>query len=104
MKIRGCDLDAAVEQGKQIVGDNAFDAIIVTKFQAYPKSLQLWPGQKNFALRFKIVGELSHEINAADILDCNHAMLAFAGQQVERFNISHFSGIEVTAHRSSIEK
>jgi len=69
-------LDSAVEQRKQIVGDNAFDAVVVAKFQTDPQPLQLWPRQERFALGFKIVAEFAHEINTAHVLYRNRAMLA----------------------------
>ncbi len=43
VKIGRGDLHSAVEQGKQVVGYDALDAVVVAKFQAYPESVKLWP-------------------------------------------------------------
>ena len=104
MEIRRRDLDAAVKQREQIVGNNPFDTIIITKFQAYPKTLQLRPRQERFALGLKIIGELAHEINASHILDRKSAMLALGSQQVDCFGVTQLSWIEVPAQHGSIEQ
>src|SRR5258706_568066 len=41
VKIRRRNLNATVEQRKQVVGDHAFDTIVVAKFQPYPQTLKL---------------------------------------------------------------
>src|SRR5882762_5988653 len=104
MKVRRRNLDATVKQRKQIVGDNAFDAVIVAKFQTYPETLQLWPRQKRFALGFKIIGEFTHEINAAHILARNRAMLALGSEQVDCFGLTQSSRIQVPAQYAAVEQ
>jgi len=104
MKIRRRNLDAAVKQRKQIVGDNAFDAVIVAKFQTYPEALQLWPRQKRFALGFKIIGEFTHEINAAHILVRKRAVLALGSEQVDCFGLAQSSWIQVPAQYAAVQQ
>ena len=97
-------MDAAIQEGQQVVGHDAFDALVVAELEAHPKSVELGPGKECFAFGFKIIGKVAHEINAAHILDGDIAMLALRSQQVNRFGVSQFARIQVPSMRGSVQQ
>ena len=104
MQIRRSYLDAAVQQGKQVVGDDAFNRVVVAEPQAHPQAFELGPGEKRFTVRLKRVREFAHKIDASDIRLGNCSMFAIGRQYFDRFPLTESSRIQVSANRCPIKQ
>lgn len=72
-------MDAAVQEGKQVIRHDSLDAIVVTEFQAHPQAIELGSRQKYLTFRFEIIDEFSHEVNTPNILDVKIAVFPAGG-------------------------
>ena len=104
MQIGRSNLHSSIQQGEQIVGDDALYGVFVAKLQADPQPIQLRPGEKCFAFGLEIVGEFAHEINAANFLYRKSSLLSFGREQVECFRIAELAGVQVAALNLAIEE
>jgi hypothetical protein len=104
MQVRWSDLHSPVEQGKQIIGDNALDCFAVAKFQAHPQSIQLGPGKKRFALRLKIFTEIAHKINASHFSQDKIALFSIRSEQFYGFVFAEPTWIQVSPQVVAIEE
>jgi hypothetical protein len=91
------DLDAVVEDRKEIVGDDAFQSFPVSVAQANPKSLELGTTEEGFAFQFEVVREVADKIDGANPGEGNLLVLAVGGKQVNGVGMAEASGIEITA-------
>ena len=97
-------MHTAVQQGKQIVGDNALNRVFVAELQPDPQSIQLRPGEKHFAFGFEIVGELAHKINTANFFQHKISLLPIRREQLEGLRIAKLGRVQVTAQYAAIEE
>src|SRR5712692_4632914 len=70
------DLQPVIEQGKQVVGNDAFERFAVVVAKAYPQAIELGAAEKGLSLRFKIVGEFSDKENRADFSQAHRIQIA----------------------------
>ena len=97
-------MHAAVQKGKQIVGDHSLNGFVIAEFQADPQSVQLGPGEKCFALWLEIIGEFADKINAPDFFHGKIPLLTFGCEQLECLRIAELCGVQVTAQDVAIEE
>jgi hypothetical protein len=97
IQVGGRDLQAVIEERKQIVGDNAFQCFAVGVAQANPEAVELGATQKRFALRLEFIGKLANEINGADFRQRKLEVLAIGGKNVNGIGLSEARGVQVAA-------
>src|SRR6266403_2149977 len=56
VQVRMRDLHPVIEQGEQIVGDDAFQGFAVGVAKTYPQAVEFGPAKKRLPLRLEIVG------------------------------------------------
>jgi hypothetical protein len=104
IQIGGSNLDAVVENGEKVIGDDAFDGLPVAVTQANPQSVEFGAAEEGLALRFKVIGEVSNEINRADLGERNLLVLAIWGEQIDRVGLAEARGIQISADRLLVGK
>lgn len=104
VEIRRSDLYAVVEQGEQVVGNDAFDGVTIAEAQAHPKAVELGPAEESFALGLKVVGEFPHKVDRADFGEWDLLVLTVGRQQIDRVSLSQAGGTEIAAQRGAIQK
>ena len=82
------DLDAVVEEGEQVVGDDTFEGLAVEEAQANPEAVELGAAEKGFALGFEVVVEIADEIDGADLGERELFVFAVLGEQVEGIELA----------------
>src|SRR5579864_961810 len=104
MQIGRSNLHAAIQQGEQVIGDDALNGVFVPELQADPQSIQLGPGEESLALGLEIVGEFAHEIYTPNILHRKTPLLPIGREQLECLRIAELAGVQVTAQVGAIEE
>ena len=49
------DLQAIIEQGQQVVGDDTLKGVVVREAQAHPKAVKLWAAEESFSFGLEVV-------------------------------------------------
>ena len=91
------DLQAVIEERKQIVGDDPFQCFAVGIAQSNPEAVELGAAQKRFALRLEFVGKLANEINGADFREGKLEVLAIGSKNVNGIGLSEARWVQVSA-------
>ena len=104
IQIGRCDLDTVIEDGEQVVWDDALDGFSVAVAQADPEAIQFGSAEKGLALWFKLIRELSNEIDRADPGKGNLLVLAVLGEQVDGIRWTEASGVQIAADRLLVGK
>lgn len=76
-------MHTAVEQGKQIIGNDALDDIAVDISQPDPQAVEFGTAEEGFAFGLKAVTEFPNEINSPDFFESNRFVLAFNRQEID---------------------
>ena len=97
-------MHAVVEEGKQVVGNYAFDCGVVCEAQADPQAVELGATEKGFALGLKVVVELSDEINGADSGEGDLFVLAFGSEDVNGVGVTEPSGTKIAAEDCLVQE
>ena len=90
-------MHAVVEQGKQVIGNYAFERVVVCETQADPQAVELGATEKGFALGLKVVVELSDEIDGANFGERDLLVLAFGSKNVNRVRLTEACGTKIAA-------
>src|SRR6266852_4385867 len=98
------DLHPVIEQGEQIVGDDAFQGFAVIVAKTYPQAVELGPAKKRLPLRLEIVGEFAHKENRADFSKRHFKVLTIRGQEVDGIALAQAHGIQIAAKRFLVSK
>ena len=97
-------MHAAIQQGEQIIGDDAFNGVFVAELQADPQSIQLGPGEECLALGLEIVGEFAYKINTPNILHRKSPLLPIGCEQLKCLRIAELAGVQVPAQDAAIKE
>jgi len=97
-------LHTVVEQGKQVVGNYAFECVVVCETQADPKAVEFGTTEKGFALRLKIVVELADEIDGANFGERDLFVLAFGSENVNRVRLTEACGTKIAAEGCLVQE
>ena len=76
-------MNAVVEEGKEVIGNNTLDRFAVVELQAHPQAVELGAAEEGLALGLEMVGKLAHEIDAAHVLQRHGLVRAVWCQHVE---------------------
>lgn len=104
IEVRRGDLDAVVEQGEKVVGDDAFDGFAVEVAEADPKAVELGAAEEGFAFGFEVVGELADEINGANAEERNFLMLTIGSEEIDGIGLAETGGVQIAAKRRFVGK
>ena len=91
-------MEAVVEQGEQVVGDDAFQGFVVIVAEADPEAVQFGPGKEGFAFGFEVVGEIADEIDGTDFGERELLVLAVRGEEVDGIGLAKAGRIQVAAY------
>ena len=97
-------MHAAIQKGKQIIGDDALNGVFVAELQPDPQSIQLRSGEKGFALGLEIISELAHEINTPNFFHCKIPLLPLGREQFKCLRIAELARVQVAAQDVAIEE
>src|SRR5882762_10907977 len=98
------DLYPVVEQGKQIVGDDAFQGFAVIVAKTHPQAFALRPAKKRLPLRLEIIGEFANKENRADFSKRHFNVLPIRGQEVDGIALAQAHWIQIAAKRLLVSK
>ena len=92
VQIRRRDLHPRIEQRQKIVGYHSFECFVVAEFEPHPQTFELRAAQESLALRLVLAAEFTNEIDGANVLEGDRAVLAVHGQQIKRLGVSAHAG------------
>jgi hypothetical protein len=95
VEIGRCDLHTVVEQRKQVVGDDAFEDVVIEEAESNPEAIEFGPAQKGFALRLKVIGELANEINGAHLGEGNLFVFSIGSKEINGIGMAEARRIHV---------
>jgi hypothetical protein len=97
-------LDAVVEHGEEVVGDDAFDGVAVAVAEADPEAVEFGAAEEGFALGLEVVGELADEIDGADVGEGDFFVCAVGSEEVDGVSLTEAAGVEIAAERRLVGK
>jgi len=89
------DLHAVIQQREQVVGDDAFEDVVIEEAETNPKSVEFGTAEEGFALGLKVVRELANEINGAHLGEGNLLVLAVGSEEVDGIGMAEARGIHI---------
>jgi hypothetical protein len=95
-------MQTVVEEGQQVVGDNALQRCVVAKSHFYPQTVQLGTIQKRFAFRSELFVQVPDKVDRPNLPYCHFLMLALGGQQIEGLRSRQPSRIQKAAQGALI--
>jgi len=98
IEIGRSDLDAVVEEGQEIVGEDAFEGLAIEEAEAEPKAVEFGAAKKGFALGCEVVIEIADEINGANAGERKLLVFAIVSEEIEGIELAEARGIEIPAH------
>ena len=90
-------MQPVVQQRQKVVRNNAFEYVAIREAQADPEAIELWPAQKSFAFRLKVVGKLPYKVDGADFSQRNLLVLAIRREDVDRVSLAESSWTQIAA-------
>jgi len=90
-------LDAVVEKGQEVVGDDTFDGFAIAVTQADPEAVELGAAEEGFADGHEVVGKITDKIDGTDSVEWNFLMLAVLREQVDGVGLAEARRIEIAA-------
>jgi hypothetical protein len=91
-------LDAVIEEGEEVVGNDAFEGFAVKVAETEPETIEFGAAEKGFAFRLEVVGEVADKVDGANGCQGKFLMFAVGGEEVEGINLSEARGIQVAAN------
>lgn len=90
-------MDAVIKQGKEVVWYDAFYGFAIAITKANPESVELGPAEEGLALGFKVVGEVTNEINRTNSGEGKLLVLAVGGEDVNGIGLAKPGGVQIAA-------
>ena len=90
-------MEAVVEEGEEVVGDNAFKDGVVPEADFDPEAFEFGAAEEGFAFRGEALLEIADEVDPADLGEGNLLMLAVLGKEIEKFGATQTAGVEIAA-------
>lgn len=97
-------MDAVIEEGEQVVGDDAFKNLAIEIAEANPQAVELGAAEKGLALGFEVVGELTDEIHGADAGEGDLLVLAIRSEEVDGIGLAETCRVQIAAEGLSVRK
>ena len=88
VEIGRSDLHSVVEQREQVVGDDAFQDVVIEEAETNPKAIEFGTAEEGFAFGLKVVGEFANEINGAHLGEGNLFVLAVRSEEIDGIGLS----------------
>ena len=104
VQVRRRDLQAVVDQGKQIIGDYTFESVTIREAQANPKPIELGAAKENFAFRLEIIRKLSDKIDRADFRERKLFVFTVRSEDVDRVGLAEPRWTEIAAKGFLVQK
>ena len=101
-EIGGSDLNAVVEEAKQVVGDDTFESLSIGIAETDPETVEFGTAEEGFALGFVFAVKLADKINGADAGERDFFVLAIGCEQVNGIGMGEARGIEIPAERGLV--
>jgi hypothetical protein len=98
------DLQAVVEYGQQVVGNDTFKCVIVREAEADPKTVELGTAEKGFAFWLEIIGKLADKVNSADSSQRNLHVLAVRSEDVDGIGLAESRRTEIAAQGCLVQE
>src|SRR5579863_307328 len=102
VEIRRGDLDAVVDERKEIVGYDAFQGFTIEKSKAEPQAIEFRTAEEGFALGLEVIIEIAYEVDRANLGEGQLLVLAILGEQVDGVELAEARGVQVTAKRLAV--
>lgn len=97
-------MEALIEEGEEIVGDDAFEEGVVEEAKLDPEAVEFGSGEEGAALRIEIFGEIAHEVDGADFGEREFLMFAIGGEQIDGSSRAEGRGIEIARVGLAVEE
>jgi hypothetical protein len=82
------DLHAVIQEREQVVGDDAFQDLMIDEPETDPEAVEFGAAQEGFALGLKVVGELANEINGAHLGEGDLFVLAVGSEEIDGIGLA----------------
>ncbi len=89
------ELNAVVEKGKKVVGNDAFEHFTVGVAEADPEAVEFRTAQEGFAFGFEVTVKFADEVKRADAIEGDLLVLAIGSEEIERIDLAQAGRIEV---------
>ncbi len=90
-------MDAVIKQGEEVVWYDAFYGFAIAITKANPESVELGSAEEGLALGFKVVGEVTNEINRTNSVEGKLLVLALGREEVNGIGLAKPGGIQIAA-------
>jgi len=104
VEVRRGDVHSVVEEGEEVVGDDALDGFVVGVAEAHPEAVELGAAEEDFALGLEVVVEVANEVDGADFFERDGLMLTVGSEDVYGIGVSQAGRIQVAADRAAVGK
>ena len=98
------DLQAVVEYGEQVVGDDALEGVVVREAQADPEAIEFRAAEKGFAFRLEIVRKFADKVDGADPGKGNLHVLAVRSEDVDGVRLPESRRTEIATQGCLIQE
>lgn len=88
IQIGRSDLDAVVENGEKVIGNDAFESVAVEIAKTNPESIELGTAEESFALRLEVIGKLADKIDGTNPGERNFLVLAVRSEKVDGIGLA----------------
>ena len=95
-KVGRSELNAVVEKGEEVVGDDAFEDFAVGVAEADPEAVEFGSGEEGFAFRLEVAIEFADEVERADAVERDLFVLAVGREEIERVDLTKAGWVEVS--------
>ncbi len=92
-------MDAVVENGEQIVGNDAFEGFAVEIAEAEPKAVEFGAAEEGLALGLEVVGKVADKIDGTNSVERDFLVLAVGRKEIDGIGLTEASGIQIAAKR-----
>ena len=98
------DLQAVVEYGEEVVGNDTLERVIVREAEANPKAVEFGAAEKGFAFGLEIVGKFADKVNGADPGKGNLYVLAVWSEDVDGVRLPEPRRAEIAAQSGLVQE
>jgi hypothetical protein len=103
-EVGGSELDAVVEEGEKVVGDDSFEGFAVGVTEADPEAVEFRTGEEGFALGFEVAVEFADEVERANTLERDLLVGAVGSEKVKRVDLAKAGRVEVALHGFAVHE
>jgi len=90
-------METIVEEGEEIVGNDAFEGSVVAEADLDPEAVEFGAAEEGFAFGSEAFCEVANKVDGADFGKGHLLVLAVLRQKIESFGAGQAAGIEVAA-------